>query len=107
MILVLDASVIVKWFVRDVQPEPGAEEALHLLGMIQRGEIQILQPIHWMAEVIAVLARITPDAIEQSITLLDMLEFDVVADTEIYQRAAQLSIQFQHHLFDTLYHALR
>ncbi len=57
MILVLDASVVIKWFFRDDPDEQHAQRALQILHLMGMGAIRILQPPHFMAEVSAVLAR--------------------------------------------------
>ena len=106
MKVVVDASVAVKWFVSDALIEQNTDEAVILFREIASNGIQIIQPVHWLAEVISVLTRVCPDIVDKSIPLLDALEFEIADSVEIYQRAAQLSIQVNHHLFDTLYHAV-
>ena len=105
MILVLDASVVLKWLFDDPGSEPLTREATELVeNAIDRH--QVLQPVHWLVEVAAVLARKTPKTVEQSVELLDALGWETVNTPEVMSRACQLSVDLDHHLFDTLYHAV-
>ena len=101
---VIDASVAVKWFLSD--DEGYREEALTLFKQIGVGDVKVVQPIHWQAEVIAVLTRVRPEIASEAIILLDALEFPVMDNLDVYQLASQLSQALNHHLFDTLYHAV-
>lgn len=103
---VLDASVIVKWMLRDPDSEPHTAEALALMEAVAAGEVEVLQPPHWLAEVAAVMARLSPATLATDIPDLYALDFDVVESLAIYQRATQLSVATNQHLFDTLYHAV-
>ena len=103
---VLDASVIVKWLLRDPASEPHTAEALALMEAVAAGEVEVLQPPHWLAEVAAVMARLSPATLATDIPDLYALDFDVVESLAIYQRATQLSVATNQHLFDTLYHAV-
>ena len=59
-----------------------------------------------MAEVCAVLARLKPEqALDDLFDLLQMAQRSAQGP-EIYAAAIDLSIRYQHHLFDTLYHAV-
>lgn len=105
MRLVLDASVWVKWLFNDPEREPLTDEATALVAaVIERGAM--LQPVHWLAEVGAALARKTPETAERNLFLLDALECETLGGIEVIQRACRLSIELNHHLFDTLYHAV-
>ena len=106
MRLVVDASVVVKWLFADPEREEHTELATTLMSAIVRQQIPAVQPIHWLAEVGAVLARATPDKAEQDIVLLSALGLAVQDGPEILQRACRLAIDLNHHLFDTLYHAV-
>jgi predicted nucleic acid-binding protein len=61
VILVLDASVVIKWFFRDESNEQHAEQALQILSAVGTGVVMLVQPPHFMAEVSAVLAREKPE----------------------------------------------
>ncbi len=106
MTLVLDASVALKWFFRERPDELDTDAALHILQGYVRGEHRLLAPPHFTAEVGAVLAREAPGRMAGH--LHDLLELTIATDTapQVYQRALQLSHELNHHLFDTLYHAV-
>ena len=108
MIVVVDASVAVKWFVDAdwALHEDHVEQALALLTAGADGELELLQPPHFLAEVASVPARLAPERALQNITDLTALDFDWAAPTDSYARAIALSRQLDHHLCDTLYHAL-
>jgi predicted nucleic acid-binding protein len=103
--LVIDASVSIKWFVRSKNEEQ-VPKAVEILEGIGDNRINIIQPPHWMAETIAVLARLQPDKVTRVIDLLDAMEISVKATTLEYKLASQMAFDLDHHLFDTLYHAL-
>lgn len=103
---VLDASVIVKWLLRDAEREPQSSEALALMDAVAVGEIEVVQPPHWLAEVVAVMARLSPATLARDVSDLYALDFDVADGLALYQRAADLAVKLNQHLFDTLYHAL-
>lgn len=106
MNFVIDASIILKWVFRDSSDEKDIPQALELLKGIKKGVIQVYQPIHWFAEVTAVLARVDAENLDITVELLSALEFQVIDNAEIYLIAIELAKKFQHHLFDTLYHAV-
>ena len=66
----------------------------------------MIQPVHWLVEVVSVLARICPKTCESDAILLSAFEFEVLDSLEVMQRACRLSKEINHHLFDTLYHAV-
>jgi len=104
--LVVDASVAVKWFVRDNNEEKDVSSAVDILIDIGKNNIELIQPPHWMAEVTAVLARLQPDLTDDAIDLLDAMEIPTSAESKVYKVASHLATELNHHLFDTLYHAL-
>lgn len=106
MRVVLDASVILKWIFSDSQSEPNIDEAVALLEAVREGRISPLQPPHWLAEVSAVVTRLRPEIADFAIQLLDGMSLPVDDDVEVYRRASRLSRQLNHHVFDTLYHAV-
>ncbi|MEZ5537403.1 MAG: type II toxin-antitoxin system VapC family toxin [Thiolinea sp.] len=102
MKVVLDASVIIKWFVAD--QEEFLDEALLLYQHIRDGHVEVIQPLHWQAEVLAVLTRkFKPEYMEEPLMLLEGFEFKVINHPDIYRRAINISSLLEHHLFDTLY----
>lgn len=106
MIVVVDASVIVKWIFQDPVREPDSDRALAVLEGVRRGAMEPMQPPHWLAEVAAVITRLHPRLAEEAIDLLDAMEFPVIGAAAVYKRAAVLASNLNQHLFDTLYHAV-
>lgn len=104
--LVADANVIVKWVLPQRDHEQDVTKALDLLSAIKDGHIALHQPPHWLAEVAAVVVRLSPDTAEDDITDLYQLSFAVVDHPAIYHTACDLASSLHHHLFDTLYHAV-
>ena len=105
MRLVIDASVAAKWFLFDRDDEADIDAATDLLIALRSGEAQAVQPVHWMLEVAAVMARRQPERSEAAIALLDALDVPVADDIEVLLRAVGLAAELDAHLFDTLYHA--
>lgn len=106
MILVVDASVAVKWFLHFRDDEAHAQQALDILAGLAEGAVQLIQPPHFIAEVAAVLATEKPD--EALADLADLMELTWrQADEPLLSLdACELAIRLKHHVFDTLYHAL-
>ncbi|MCP4695637.1 MAG: type II toxin-antitoxin system VapC family toxin [Gammaproteobacteria bacterium] len=61
MILVVDASVAIKWFLHFLPEEADTPQALKILEQVDAGRIELVQPPHFIAETGAVLARKKPD----------------------------------------------
>ena len=106
MNVVIDASVTIKWFIPSDEAEEDTDKAIQLFRAIQKSSLNPIQPVHWQAEVTAVLSRIQAQECQQSIQLLDILEFPISNSLETYQLASKIAVQLNHHLFDTLYHAV-
>lgn len=106
MIVVLDASVILKWLFEDPVREPDTNKASALMAAVIEGRLEILQPAHWLAEVAAVTARLSPTTAVREVELMAALEFPTTDDPNVIARATELAIETKHHLFDTLYHAV-
>jgi len=102
--IVLDASVIVKAL--SPLDEPEAERARDVWRRVGLGQTPALQPVHWLAEVGAVLARLSPGTADADVADLSLLELPVRGDLEVMRRAVRLAVDLDHHLFDTLYHAV-
>lgn len=88
--LVADASVAVKWVLPE-RPEADAEAALDLLAGIRDGALELVEPVHWVAEVAAVVVRLRPAAAKQALALLEALDFDVEGERETYELACDLA----------------
>lgn len=107
MRVVLDASVIAKWVLPAASgEEPDADRALAILDEIRSGALEVLQPPHWLAEVAAVVVRLVPGSAGVVLDLFDAMELPETTDVAVYRRAASLADALDHHLFDTLYHAV-
>ena len=106
MILVLDASVVIKWFFRDDPNEQHAQQALQILSAVGTGEVKLVQPPHFMAEVSAVLAREKPAQAQTDIADLLNMEWQIADSAATYKTAISLAASLNHHLFDTFYHAV-
>ena len=106
MKLVLDASVAVKWVIRDTSIEPDAEKAVAILRAIRGHTIEVIEPPHWVSEILAVIARLRPQRVNLMLWMLSMLPFRETARLTCYRKAADMAIALNHHLFDTLYHAV-
>lgn len=104
--VVADASVVIKWLCPDREDEADSEHALALLRGVREGRVSLLQPPHWLAEVAAVLTRLSPKTIEDDVTDLYALELPVLETPGMYLMACRLARSIDHHLFDTLYHAV-
>lgn len=106
MRLVLDASVAFKWFFRGRPDEQDGDVASEILKAYAAGRLELLAPAHFQAEMCAVLAREAPDTMVEHLADLLDLAIPVRGDAAVYARAMQLSRHLDHHLFDTLYHAV-
>lgn len=106
MRLVVDASVALKWFLRGNPDELNVAEAEAVLSVVGRSRTELFAPGHWIAEVIAVVARTKPGAVDDALIFLDDMRPAIIAGIPVVKRATQLSIKLNHHLFDTLYHAV-
>lgn len=100
MILVLDASVVIKWFFRD-EPELHTQQTLQILSAVASGEVRLIQPPHFLAEVSAVLAREKPSLAQADIADLMDMEWRISESAAVYESAISLAARF-----DTLYHAV-
>ncbi|MHB8423391.1 MAG: PIN domain-containing protein [Leptospirales bacterium] len=70
------------------------------------GRLTLCQPVHFVAEVAAVLARVDPTEALNDLHDLLHLHYLVRETPEIYAIATELATRRNHHLFDTLYHAV-
>ena len=106
MTLVLDASVILKWLLEDPAREPDTDRAFAVIQSVVQGDLEILQPTHWLIEVAAVAARLTPQTAIQDVEMLAAMQLPTSDDPHVMRRATVLAIETDTHLFDTLYHAV-
>jgi len=103
--LVVDASVVLKWFFRGRDDESDLDPALAILSAIDAGQVTMLQPPHFLAEVAAVLAREKPDTALDDLADLQLVDWHTVMGPAVYTIGIELARDLEHHLFDTLYHA--
>lgn len=106
MIAVVDASVAMKWFLADSPDEHDAHIALGILEDSVAGKVRLWQPPHFIPEMAAVLTRLKPDDALLDVQDLLQLEVERIDDEAIYAQAVELALALDHHLFDTLYHAV-
>ena len=106
MTVVVDASVIVKWLLEDPEREDDTARATLVMQQVLEEGAPIVQPMHWLAEVGAVLARLSPETAEDDVLMLRAMELPVDDGPEVLRRACRLAIDLGRHLFDTLYHAV-
>jgi len=104
--LVLDASVVAKWLLNDPEREAGTEKATQVMEVVIGGEEAAIQPVHWLVEVGAVLARESPATAVNDMTKLAALDLPTLSDPLILRRSVELAIELRQHVFDTLYHAV-
>ncbi|MDP2432805.1 MAG: type II toxin-antitoxin system VapC family toxin [Pseudomonadota bacterium] len=105
-LVVLDASVALKWFLQLHDNEREVEHALALLTRIGDARIRMIQPPHFIAEVAAVLVREKPCEAHDDLLDLINIERRTLDTPDIHATALDLALRYQHHLFDTLYHAV-
>jgi predicted nucleic acid-binding protein len=98
VIIVLDASVVLKWLLEDPAREPDTEKALAVVESVVRGRLEVLQPVHWLIEVAAVVARLTPQTAVRDVEMLAALEFPTGDDPNVIRRATSLAIEANHHV---------
>ena len=96
MRLVVDASVAVKWFLKERPDEPHLAQAEAVAAAVGHGGTELLAPIHWILEIIAVLARTDPGAVDDALTLLDHYEL-LVPGTRTMVRYLSLQPLYRNH----------
>lgn len=105
MKVVVDASVAVKWILRS-PTEDQVDNALELLKSIEDGRVGAIQPVHWLLEVLGVVARLRPALAEDALEVLAALDLPTADEFPILALAVDQATTLGHHLFDTLYHAV-
>lgn len=97
---------MIKWLLQDPERKAGTEKATRLMEQVTSGELSSIQPAHWILEVGAILARVSPDTAADDVTSLAALELPTTDDPLIVRRSTELAIELKQHLFDTFYHAV-
>ena len=93
MRLVVDASVALKWFMTERPDEQNVAEAALVGKSIETSRAELFAPPHWIAEIISVLARLDPPAVDGALTTLGSLEYVTICDQLAMRRAADLWAQ--------------
>jgi predicted nucleic acid-binding protein len=106
MIAVVDSSVALKWFLAGHPQEQDTDLALKILEQSVLGFLTFVQPPHFVAEVGAMLMRLKPVDAREDLHDLLSVRFQLVASPEMYVTALKLATRYQHHLYETLYHAV-
>jgi predicted nucleic acid-binding protein len=104
--VVVDASVVIKWLLQDPEHEADTDKATRLMQSVALGDQDALQPVHWLAEVGAVLSRQSAETAADDITMLCGLELPISDDPLVLRRGVELATELKQHLFDTYYHAV-
>lgn len=106
MIVVIDASVVIKWLLQDPEREASTEKATQLMELVTNGEQPVLQPTHWLVEVGAVLARESPGTAVDDVGMLTALQLPTTDELQVLRRGVGLAMELKQHLFDTYYHGV-
>ena len=105
--IVVDASVAIKWFVAG---EPLVEEAERVLGEIQEDPSSYVVPELFMNELLAVLCRLpgsTPSRVKEALTLVEALGMRRIGNGhELLALAAECAGRWKLSGYDALYVAL-
>lgn len=106
MKLVIDASVAIKWFLSERSGEQDVPRAVAVGRAVLEQGASLFAPPHWSLEVLAVIARLAPDQTENAVTTLDEMRPNIVDNARVMRRGVEMAVTLNHHLFDTLYHAV-
>jgi len=89
VICVVNASVAIKWFAQGewALREDHIEPALEILKASTRGTLDFYQPPHFLAEIAAVLSRLTPNRAQQCTDDLAQLNITWAAPTAAYPKS--------------------
>lgn len=104
--IVLDTSVVVKWFVLE---ESGCERARAIRGLHFRGDIEIIVPSLTLYELCSALGRRewVPDEVDEALRLLERAGIVVVRPSRrVLVRAAELCRRRATSFYDELFVAL-
>jgi predicted nucleic acid-binding protein len=104
--VVVDASVVIKWLLQDPEREVDTDKATRLMQSVALGDQVALQPVHWLAEVGAVLSRQSAETAADDVSMLCGLDLPISDDPLVLRRGVELAIELKQHLFDTYYHAV-
>jgi len=106
-VIVLDASVAIKWFVKD---EPLVDEAEQVLLAIERDPTSYLVPDLFMNELLAVLCRLPRSqrsSVQEALALVEALGLNRIGNGhELLALAADFAFRWQLTGYDAVYLAL-
>jgi predicted nucleic acid-binding protein len=105
-LIVADVSIVVAWLFPSGEQREVANYAADLWRGVLSGQLELRQPPHWLAEIAAVVARLSPSTAQADVQDLLALEVPVLDTPSVYLTASALAVELDHHLFDTLYHAV-
>ena len=104
--MVLDVSVSSKWYFGKKKKTRDQKIAVDLFQKALRKELTLIEPAIWRPEIVAKMSRKSPIRIDSMLTRFFALDARIDNSDESLRRAAELSIELKHDLFDTLYHAV-
>lgn len=110
-LVVLDASVAVKWFLPE-EVETLTPEALTLLHRCGKNEIQVTVPDLFWVEFGSVLwkairrGNYSKDSADAALAYLKGFEFPTVSSLELLDSAFEIATAFERTVYDSLYVAL-
>ncbi len=110
-LVVVDASVAVKWFLPE-SGEPLADEAEALLDQYDRKEIQFVVPNLFYVEIASAIwkavrvGRVSRALGDQALVLLTEREFATVPSLKLLDGAFQIASDYGRTVYDSLYVAL-
>ena len=106
MRLVVDASVALKWYLAHRDGELHVGEAVAVGKAIESGISELFAPPHWVIEVLSVLSRLEAELVDIALMQLTDMSPMIISNPSVLRRATDLAIRYNHHLFDTHYHAV-
>jgi predicted nucleic acid-binding protein len=81
------------------------DKAFALFEQVAQFDVTLVQPAHFVAEVMGVITRLESDYANDIFIAVSNTEMTISDHPETYQAVIRLSVELNHHLFDTLYHA--
>lgn len=110
-LVVLDASVAVKWFLPE-KVETLTREALALMDGCRKKEIQIIVPDLFWVEFASVLRKAirrgnySKDSADAALATMKDLDFPTVSSLELLEKAFEIAMTFERTVYDSIYVAL-
>jgi predicted nucleic acid-binding protein len=110
-LIVLDASVAVKWFLPE-KLESLTAEALSLLDRVGKNELQVIVPDLFWVEFVSVLSKVIrrghfPKAsADAALASLTQFDFPTVSSLKLLDSAFEIATSFERSVYDCVYVAL-